>query len=487
MAEAVDAHWPQTKKVAIDEPQIVLGPDTVGLIVAMSSLDEITSRSVRPIHSTDERPTSSGSSRLFCLLFKPYSVLNLTAVIRMYGNSAMTASCFKNQRILIAFKLNDETLEDFHASAFEILCMAYSAPNLKDLMIRLLDDSGIDPANASVGRANALFTLCRYYHGDHIIEIFDLLIERGIDLNATIVNGWNALHTLCTLYRGRKLMPLVEYFINRGIDPTAKTEKTKLTVLDLVCRFYRGDDLRQLIELLLINSKDHLTGPRALLVLCKTYCGDDLKDLIQLFIDHIQQRANVTDINGWNALHHLFVNYPGRQLKHSVQLFLANGIDVKAITKEGFSVLHLACQNYSGADLKEVIEILVENGVEMSRTVEGEDALYFILRNNYNRPDLPDIVNLFYDKKGVQQYKNDALFTACFFYRGPGLLDIVKRTVEGAPVLDQYDPSKMIEDMKLASNALTLYNQDLWDDDRKKVKNYLDDATDKFSKFNDTP
>ena len=65
VADAVDAHWCQMDNPTIDEPQIVLlSPETVGLIVPMSSLDEITSKPVLLIHSDENRP-ASGSSHLY--------------------------------------------------------------------------------------------------------------------------------------------------------------------------------------------------------------------------------------------------------------------------------------------------------------------------------------------------------------------------------------------------------------------------------------
>ena len=58
--------------------------------------------------------------------------------------------------------------------------------------------------------------------------------------------------------------------------------------------------------------------------------------------------------------------------------------------------------------------------------------------------------------------------------RGPHLLDIVKRIVESATTLEQYDPAKFLEGIAMARVFLTLYNQDLLD--RQEVKDYLEGA-----------
>ena len=114
-----------------------------------------------------------------------------------------------------------------------------------------------------------------------------MLIERGINLNATIKSvEWNALHLLCTFYRGHNLKPLVEYLIDRGIDPDARTNdgfSFRTSAFPLLCQSYRGNDLKQVMELLI--SKENATNPSALMTLSQIYSGDDLQDLLQTGID----------------------------------------------------------------------------------------------------------------------------------------------------------------------------------------------------------
>ena len=81
---------------------------------------------------------------------------------------------------------------------------------------------------------------------------------------------------------------------------------------------------------------------------------------------------------------------------------------------------------------------------------EGRDALSFALSFSGDISlNLGEIVDLFYDNNnGTLCYNPEALRLVYFFYRGPGLIDIVKRIVEGAPVLNQYNTSKFLEDME---------------------------------------
>ena len=444
VVEAVDAHWSQTKKVAIAEPQIVLGPEIVGLIVPMSSLDEITSRSI--MHSYDERLSTGTTSNLYCLLFRRYSVDNLATVVWMFGR-----------------QLTGESLE--HWPPLYVLCRTYSAANMKDIMVHLFkhNSNGFNPITNTLPM-NLLHLLCCDYRGDHFIDIVDLLIERGIDLKATISGKSNALHILCAHYCGQNLKPLVEHLIQCGIDPAAETE-SGTTAFHALCNSYRGADLKQVMELFVNNS---VSATSIFLYLCLKYTGDDLVELLQLIIEQIHQ----TDEDGLNALHYSCAFHTGRHLRTLVQFLLTNGVDVNALTKQDFTALHYLCFKYSGSDLKEIIEIFVENGAEIGRLIRGADALFLVLIHNYNRPNLPEIVKLFYDMNhGALQYIPRALQSVCFLYRGPGLLDIVKRIVECAPTLNQYDPSQLLEDMQAAYNCVKCTNQDL--SDRKEVKRYL--------------
>ena len=179
-------------------------------------------------------------------------------------------------------------------------------------------------------------------------------------------------------------------------------------------------------------------------------------------------------------MHNLCGRYKGNHLKELVEFLLTNGIEVNALTNEGYTALHLLCFKYSGADLKEIIEILIKNGAEMDRLFEDStDSLYFVLKNNYNRSDLPDIVDLFYANRGVRRYNPLALIAACFFYRGPDLINIIKRIVEGAPSLEKFDQSQFVECMGMASKVLREFNQDL---NRQEEKDFLFDAICKLHK-----
>ena len=482
MTEAIDSHWRQIKPTTIDEPHIIFGSTgIVGLMMPISSLDKITEKSVRPIHPVDSGMESSSRHQFFCLLFKRYSVENLMEIIRMYGNQKMKA---------IKQRLKDVSLKN--ASALFVLCSSYSAHNMTDLMVRLLEDdkSGNDQ-NKMNGEYNSLQILCTHYRGDHFADIVDLLIKHKIDLNATTkTKKDNALHFLCTFYCGHKLKPLMEHLIKRGIDPAARKNSDTIndegmTAFHLVCLYYRGDDMKQVMELLI--SKENATNPIALSILCESYSGDDLQELLQLIIDHVQ-RVYETEGTGCNALHHLCAHYKGQHLKDLVQFLLTNGIKVDALL-ECLTALQLLCFHYNGAYLKDVIESFRKNGADMDLAVPGIGGpLFIILLQNYRHSNLREIaVDLFYENNGVRHYCPGTLAGLCFFYRGPSglMFDIVKRIVEGAPAADLYYPSELMEDIRFAYDMLTLFNQDLWDEDedRHRVKKYLEDVINRLEFF----
>ena len=471
MADAFNAHWLRNNQT-FKEPHIVLGPDTVGIVIPMRSLDEIKKASISLVYSSSPSDDAGSTTALYCLLFKPYSVDNLKTVIHLYGNNAMMGACFADlRRVTSPYQLANKTLEQ--GNVLHVLCFSYSADNMKNVMARLLaDDDRID-LNSMADNGNALHILCRYYGGDHLTDLVDLLITNGCDLSATTGDGWNALHLVCGYHRNN-LKPLVEFFIRRGIDPAARTGNDGWTAFHLVCRYYRGNDLEQVMQLLVNNETN---SPSAFIILCNSYSGDDLEHLLQLVVHQDHQQA---DANGWNALHHLCSKYKGRHLTQVVRFLLSIGIDVNALTKEGFTPLYLLCFRYRGDDLKQVIKMLIENGAEISQTVQKFDALSLVTSNNCSRSDFGDIVKLFYDQQQQQQLQYDptAILSVCFLYRGPGLLDIVKRMIEKAPMLANFEEVLLIKDMKSAHLALEMFNLDL--PDRKEVKDYLESAQKKL-------
>ncbi len=124
---------------------------------------------------------------------------------------------------------------------------------------------------------NALHRICFNYTGDHLNEIDIFLCDQGIDVNSVTTGGSSALLMLCQYYKGADLKQVIETLIGRGINVTFYNENLKfngnLILTVLACNNARVD-LRYIVDLLYDNgafssSTTHISkAPHSVVLAC---------------------------------------------------------------------------------------------------------------------------------------------------------------------------------------------------------------------------
>lgn len=174
----------------------------------------------------------------------------------------------------------------FGNNALTLLSRNYDHYNLINC-IRLLINAGISVNSQDFKGRNSLILLSRYYSKDNLIDLFQLLIQHGIDVKATQTdNCWDALVTLCCFYYKREnLADLVRFLLENG----ASNESTALIVLCANSHKHRpNNNLAHVIGLLVEHgfhvNKSTEDGETALMALCSKYDGDNLMEIVRLLI-----------------------------------------------------------------------------------------------------------------------------------------------------------------------------------------------------------
>ena len=205
------------------------------------------------------------------------------------------------------------------------LCRYYKSGNLKEIIKLLLDKDrdtgdGIDVNHKTSYGWNALQLLCHHYEGDNLIEIIELLVSRGIAMKEEAgkiqwfdENGknvyenneykWNALHLVCGNSRARKVFNIVKLLIEKSgchstniekIDCRSKTSGDG-NVLHVLCRYYQGEDMKEIIEHLINDHKINVEEKtkegswNALQLLVRYYKGRHLEEMTKLLFPQVNE------------------------------------------------------------------------------------------------------------------------------------------------------------------------------------------------------
>ena len=257
--------------------------------------------STSAVASSDD---SSGSQLMLCT---NYSLKNVEAAARL---------------LVPRDSFDIETYEEWNALL--ILCAFYSQDNLIDLIGRLIIDNIADVTTVTaVTRFSALTLLCRYYKGDQIVAIAELLVEQGADVSHRDVYGHNALTSLLRWSESDKIVEMAQLLIAMGVDIN-QANNYQDNGLMLLCHYSKSDAILQLAKLLLskgidINQINLSFGQNALMELCQYSKNDHMLQVAQLLIsegidvnqtnrygesalDLLNQRSSTSDVDGHKVI-----------------------------------------------------------------------------------------------------------------------------------------------------------------------------------------
>lgn len=459
---AINLHF-QNKSLS-KEPHILLDyggesstPKVVGLLLPMSDLSQITNASLQKLNS-NAVTSDFGQSHLYCIYFKRFSRSHLEYVIRLFMNNSFSpGSGFNVKSVAIGYFFQVADLYNFQIfeswNALQILGYCYSGgENLKELIIFLVNHCGIDPAKKTPKGSNALHLLSRYYRGraSFLNIVIRFLVDKcGIEPKAKSKDGWDAFLIICHYYGGDNLREILDYFIQQGYSLNEIDIEFTRSAFVSVCKNYRGNDLKLVLELLLstekkndvINSLSDITqGINALQILCNGYEGsDNLKEIVTLLIQKGIKVNFREEKHGWNALHFLCGTYFGTDFSDIAIILCRNGIDVNDLTNDGHNVFFTRCHRY---DYKipslEDITTLIDQGLNVRAIAKRNDKNLPSLLGRvacHNSSDFSGILRMLYDNgffESIPMFEHECelLTFLCIFYRGPELLEIVSRITE---------------------------------------------------------
>lgn len=240
----------------------------------------------------------TGSRENLLLLFSSRNSLS-SLIVSSYDSSSsmdqlMLCTNYSRKNVEAAASLliprdsyDIETYEEWNALL--ILCAFYSQDNLIDLVNRLIIDNFVDVTTVSaVTRFSPLTLLCRYYKGNQMVQIAELLIEQGVDVSHQDVYGHNALTSLLRWSESDKILEVAQLLIAMGVDIN-KANNYLDNGLMLLCHYSKSDKILQLAKLLLskgidINQINLSYGQNALMELCQYSKNNHMFQMAQLLI-----------------------------------------------------------------------------------------------------------------------------------------------------------------------------------------------------------
>ena len=230
-----------------------------------------------------------------------------------------------------------------------------------DRFQRLVQDPNVNVNYTDDKGLTGLLLLCwKPKHADLLNCIEVLFLRPDLDLSVLDAGEWNALPIVCRWYRGTKLPEIVDLFLQRGMDPNT---------------FDRG-------------------GDNALIVACANVKHENLFEVVQLLIQNGIQ-INATNSKNWNALHALFYNYKGQTVMEIAQLLLDAGIEVEVKTKDGWNALLVLTQNHLNyPDFVSMLKQLIRKGADLRASDQhGWNILHFLC-SYYKGDNLLRIIRL---------------------------------------------------------------------------------------------
>jgi len=110
------------------------------------------------------------------------------------------------------------------------------------------------------------------------------MIENGADINATTSKGWTVLHIICRIYKRDNLIDIISLIADKGGTIDARTPSELNSPLHFLCEYYPYDNLINLVRLLIEMgaqaSAKTSDGFTALDLLIRFYTHENLSELV---------------------------------------------------------------------------------------------------------------------------------------------------------------------------------------------------------------
>ena len=283
-------------------------------------------------------------------------------------------------------------------------------------LFRFIGDASTDASCSSAQGANSatttsfslkksqeLFDLCKLekLNKTQLARFHQLAQDREVDVNFTEAEKkLTPLLCLCWMHESVRLFECIQALLKRDeLDVNFRDSGECLNALAMVCRWYPGPSLHNIVRLLLdfgsqVDTVDD-KGADALIVLCANYTRRNLVDVARLLLENGSNINAVSSEYGWNALIYLCENYAEDNLLDNLRLLLRYGsrLDV-AGSKEG-NALIVVCGSYKRNSLIDIVRLFIQNGIDVTAThpTSGANAL-ITLCSAYNGDNLYEIIEM---------------------------------------------------------------------------------------------
>lgn len=273
---------------------------------------------------------------------------------------------------------------------------------------------------------------------DFIFQVLTIFTENDeLEVSCRQKDGANALHVICRYYQGDNLIDLVKLLIKKGIDVNQTTRVGSNALnLNAQCAYDQRGKLLNLVNPLceIYANYRYADGSNALLILCQYYRGDNLLEIVKLFIDN---KTNINHCNskGWNVLLILCQHYKNENLFEIVQLLIKNGIDINQTNNNGNNALNFLAGGYEKENLIDIVEILIKNKINVNCINKDENTALLLLCQFYRGSKFLEIVKLLIKSKINVNHSNsslgwNALHILCRFYHNENLIKFIKLLID---------------------------------------------------------
>ena len=156
-------------------------------------------------------------------------------------------------------------------------------------VLQLLLENGADPDEEDPSSGSSpLIYLCVNYKGTQLYDIVRLFIRHNAEMNKTDYNGRSCIYTLFYHYTGTDLFRIAQAMLDTYLDVNILAANQTNALWALAKKQPHHRDFLAITRLLIENAIDlQVTDPKyrsILHIVCKKYRGNDLADVVQLLV-----------------------------------------------------------------------------------------------------------------------------------------------------------------------------------------------------------